>query len=388
MPTVQFFEKIADRIERIDRKSLEKYVLDAAQESKFLKTLLDQVQEGLMVLSAQKGILLINHRMIQLLNLPDTADQTNLGQIALDTELRKIIEEAIDGKKEIIQKELEVLIPRPMLLRINLLIDKRFKPAVFILSLTNLSHRETDIRERFQLANWESMLTLATGIAHEIGNPLNSLTIHLKLLAKQFEKLPSNERKKAEASLEAIEDETLRLDQIVRNFLKATRRKPLRFELISVNELIEKTLTLLKPELKKARIKVDQELRKEIVPFLADPDRLQQVFINIIKNAVHAMPGGGTLKIQTEAKEKLCFIRFQDTGVGIPQEKIPKIFDAYYTTKEEGTGLGLMIVHQIIREHGGRIEVASRTNQGTRFTLILPMRKQKLGLPQPENQIK
>ena len=140
----------------------------------------------------------------------------------------------------------------------------------------------------------------------------------------------------------------------------------------------------MKPELKASKIRVDETLDKRLPLFLIDPERIHQVFLNIIKNAVHAMPKGGALKIQTEAKGKLCLIHFQDTGVGIPDESIAKIFDAYYTTKEEGSGLGLMIVYQIIREHGGRIEVSSKPNQGTTFTIVLPIRTEKLSLPEPK----
>src|SRR3989338_586641 len=207
--------------------------------------------------------------------------------------------------------------------------------------------------------------------------------IHVNLLEKSIEKLPLTQKRKVNESLKVLKDETARLDRIIRNFLKATRRKPLRFELNQINELLAKTVDFLKPELKAAKIRVIEELDRQIQPFLLDPERIHQVFVNIIKNAVHAMPKGGTLRIQTEVKDKLCLIRFQDTGVGIPAETMSKIFDAYYTTREEGTGLGLMIVHQIIREHGGRIEVASKPNAGTAFTVILPIRKEKLGLPAP-----
>ena len=384
MATAEFLERIAGRIGRIDRKGLEQYVLDVLAELKFVTFLLDQAQEGLMVITSTKEVLFTNRRMNQLLNLPDNFSRKNMTQLISDLELSKIISTAIEEKKEIFQQEFEVLLPRPMILKINLLYEKKEKPPIFILSITNLTQNETNVRERYQMANWEAMLGLAAGIAHEIGNPLNSLTIHLKLLSKLTSKVPPTDRKKIEDSIAAMEDETARLDQIIRNFLKATRRKPLRFESVHINDLLEKTLSFLKPEIKHSKIKLAEDLNPNIPLFLADPDRIQQVFVNIIKNAIHAMPKGGTLKVRTETEEKVCAIHFQDTGMGIPTEIIPRIFDAYYTTKEEGSGLGLMIVHQIIKEHGGRIEVKSKPNQGTTFTILLPMRKQRLRLPSPE----
>ncbi len=385
MPATEFLNRIASRINRIDRKILEDYALDLARQTKFLTSLLDQVPEGIMALTQKKEVLFFNRRMTQLFNIPESAVRKgNLGQAIPDEPFVKLIKNAIEQKEEFFQKEFEVLLPRPMILAINLFVERNETPPMFILSVSNLTQTETSIRERFKRENWESMLGLAAGIAHEIGNPLNSLTIHLKLIEKTLPKLPPQDRKKIEPSLQAAQDETTRLDQIVRNFLKVARRKPLRFELAQINELISKTVAFLKPELKASKIRVREELDKRIPLFLLDPERIHQVFLNIIKNAVHAMPKGGSLRIQTELREKLCLIQFQDTGVGIADESIPKIFEAYYTTKEEGSGLGLMIVYQIIREHGGRIEVASKKDSGTTFTIVLPLRKEKLGLPEPK----
>lgn len=383
MATADFLERIAERIDRIDRKTLEQYILEVSRDLKFVTSLLDRAQEGLMVITTNKEVLFMNRRMNQLLNVPEINSRRYLSQVIPDPELSTIVSAAIEQKKEIFHQELEVLLPRPMILKMNLLYEKKEKPPIFILSIANLTERETSIRERYQHANWEAMLGLAAGIAHEIGNPLNSLTIHLKLLSRLVSKIPSGDRKKAQDSLNAMEDEMIRLDQTIRNFLRATRRKPLRFELVQINDLLDKTLSFLKPELKNSKIKIVEDLNKEMPTFLVDPDRIQQVFMNIIKNAIHAMPKGGTLRIQTEGKEKLCTIHFQDSGIGIPSDMIPRIFDAYYTTKDEGSGLGLMIVHQIIKEHGGRVEVKSKPNHGTTFTILLPMRKQRLRLPEP-----
>lgn len=388
MATTEFLERIANRIERIGRKGLEQYVFDLIRELKFLTFLLDQTQEGLMVITPGKEILFLNRRMSHLLNLPESVGRKNIEQIIPDSALSAIVSSVVDQKKEIFNQEFEVMLPRPMILKVNLIHEKKEKPPIFILSITNLTDNETNVRERYQLANLEAMMGLAAGIAHEVGNPLNSMTIHLKLLSKIISKIPATERSNAENSLKAVEDEMKRLDQIIRNFLRATRRKPLRFEAASINELLNKTLSFLKPELQNSKIKVIKEFDPDLPIFLIDPDRIHQVIVNIIKNSIHAMPKGGTLRIQTEGKDKLCIIRFQDTGIGIPSEVMPRVFDAYYTTKEEGSGLGLMIVHQIVKEHGGRIEVKSKLNQGTTFTILLPIRKQRLRLPEPLDRTK
>lgn len=388
MPTDEFLERIVSRLDRIDRKSLERYVTELADEKQLLSQLLDHVPHGIMVLTNRSEILYLNRRMVHLFNIPDTIrPKAIISEAISDVPFVQWLEKQVELEEEKFHEEIEVLLPRPMVLQVTLQFEKKSHTTMAFLFVSNLTERDMNTRERFQLQNWESMISLAAGIAHEVGNPLNSLTIHLALLTKALKKVPAGEKKKIDSSVRAMTDEIARLDKIVRNFLRATRRKPLRFELVQVNQLIDKTVTLLKPELKAGRISVRQALDKEIPPFLLDAERMQQVFLNLIINAIHAMPQKGTLQISTELQDKLCLLHFQDTGVGIPENRLPRIFDAYFTTKEEGSGLGLLIVYQIVREHGGRIEVASKPNQGTTFTIILPLRKEKLGLPGPRRRL-
>lgn len=387
MPTTEFLDRIVSKLDRIDRKSLERYVRGVTQENQLLSKLMDQVPYGIMVLTLHREVLYVNRRMIHLFNIPDAIfRKSTLEETIPDVPLVRWIEKRLDRKEEKFHEELEALLPRPMVLQVTVLFEKGNGSTIATLFVSNLTESEAHTRERFQVQNWESMVSLAAGIAHEIGNPLNSLTIHLKLLTETLDKLPARDRKKVSGSIKAMNDETTRLDTIVRNFLRSTRRKPLRFELIKVNDLIAKTITFLKPELQAAQIKVTQSLDKKLPAFLLDPERIQQVILNLVKNAIHAMPHKGTLRITTELKEKLCLIHFEDTGSGISERTLPRIFDAYFTTKEEGSGLGLLIVYQIIREHGGRIEVASKPNMGTTFTIVLPVRKEKLGLPGPRER--
>jgi signal transduction histidine kinase len=389
MPATEFLKRVVSRIDRVDRKSLEGYVLDLAAENKFLSDSLDRIPIGIMVLNLFRDILFLNRRMTQLFNVPDSIRaKPALPQVIQDPELQELIENALREQRELFRKEVDVLLPRPMVLQLTLTYEKAKEETWAVLFVSNLTQPESEAREEYKRQNWESMVGLAAGIAHEIGNPLNSLAIHLKLLEKNVQKLSAPVKQKIQASIQVMEDELGRLDRIVHNFLRATRRTPLRFEFVQVNELVSKTAELVKPELKTSKIEVKLNLDSQMPVFLMDPERIRQVILNITKNAIYAMPKGGTLEIRSESKGKLCLIRFRDTGTGIPGEDLPKIFDAYYTKREGGSGLGLMIVAQIIREHGGRIEVASKLNEGSTFTVILPIRKEKLGLPKPEVKVR
>ncbi len=379
-----FLDRFKKRLDRISRQDLESYALELIQERELLFALLDHVPEGIMVLSEGGEIGFINHRMAQLLDLHSpTPTKLSLNDALQDQDLRRLILKSLKQKNEVFDQELELLLPRPMIAAVTFFFTKHRNQRIAVLLLRNITHREQGVRERFKLENLETLTGLAAGLAHEIGNPLNSLSIHLRLLSKTISESNLKEKSRLQKPVRVMEDETRRLDQIVRNFLRATRRKPIKFELAQINDTIKKCVTFLEPELREHRIVIREKLDQDIPDFLIDSERIQQIFLNFIKNAIHAMPKGGDLSIKTELKGKVCIISFEDTGTGIPEDQLPNIFDAYFTTKEEGSGLGLMIAHQIVREHGGQIEVTTKLKQGTKFSITLPIRKEKLRLPEP-----
>src|SRR3989338_678019 len=389
MITNEFIDRLIHRIDKIDKKNLQSYVLELGQDRNFLFSLFDHILEGVMVLSAKQEVVFINRRIRQLFDLSsEQSHERNYMTILQDTRLKARVQSALQERNEVSHENIEVLIPRPMLIKLSLRYETIMAKTYSVILIENISQNEILIREQFQKENSKSIFELAAGIAHEIGNPLNSINIHLKLLSNKIQSLKQKNTDPLTNELAILREETNRLDEIIRNFLRATRKKPLNYELTNINDLISKTVDFLRPELKESKIQVTQQLNAEIPLFLIDQDRMQQVFINLVKNSIQAMVRGGKLNIQTGLKDKLCFIQIQDTGVGIPESKLPKIFDAYFTTKEEGSGLGLMIAYQIISEHHGRIEATSKVNMGTTFRIVLPIRKEKLELPLNETSQK
>jgi signal transduction histidine kinase len=203
----------------------------------------------------------------------------------------------------------------------------------------------------------------------------------LELLKKRLAGLPDEKRKEIAGSLSDIQDETRRLDRIIRNFLKATRKPPLRFRLDDLNEVVTDALSFLKPQLDVAKVLVKFSKDKTLPVFLMDRERLYYAFMNLIKNALEAMSHGGALKISITRKQNCAIVTIADTGCGIAEKDLARIFDIYYTTKPEGAGLGLMMVYDALAEHGGKIEVASKLNKGTTFKILLPIREPQLQLP-------
>jgi signal transduction histidine kinase len=168
-----------------------------------------------------------------------------------------------------------------------------------------------------------------------------------------------------------------RLDYIVTQFLGAIRPAPLQLKLASLNDVAEKTLDLLRPEVENRGIVIRTKLARQLTATPIDATQIQQVLVNLVKNASQAMTTGGTLTLQTGEHSDGVWVSVTDTGGGIPQEQINRIFEPFYTTKKKGSGLGLMIVQRIVRAHNGRIELESNVGKGTTFRVWLPLHERK-----------
>ena len=171
--------------------------------------------------------------------------------------------------------------------------------------------------------------------------------------------------------------EISRLDYIITQFLQAIRPTKPNLQITSLNEAVREAVDLLRPELENRGLTVKDSLASRLPRTPIDPAQIKQVLVNLIKNAMQAMTKGGALTLQTGEGRDGIWFSVGDTGGGIPQEKINRIFDPFFTTKKKGTGLGLMIVQRIVREHGGRIELESRVGQGTLFRIWLPLHERQ-----------
>jgi len=218
--------------------------------------------------------------------------------------------------------------------------------------------------------------TLSAGVAHELNNPLNNILITVETLREEYAELTDEER------LERLQDivaESERARRIIRNLLDFTRESEMKADLLQVDDLLNETLALVQNQLKHARVKVVREAGANLPPVLGDRPPLQQVFLNLILNAVDAMPQGGTLTITTRRTPDGDYVAVDvaDTGVGIPEHLLASIFDPFFTTKPhgKGSGLGLSVSLGIVRRHGGDIRVRSRRGEGSTFTVLLPVAK-------------
>ena len=226
---------------------------------------------------------------------------------------------------------------------------------------------------------------LMTGVAHEVKNPLNAMTIHLELLKQKLAAVPEavtvpagppggvGPRVDLSKHVNIISSEIRRLDEVVNGFLKFARPDELKLQPVQLSALVSDVVTTAMPEADARGVTIKTECPNVLPEINADPGMLGQALLNLAINACQAMPAGGSLKISCRADDRERVVMdIEDTGVGIPPEHLSRIFDLYFTTKKEGSGIGLSMVYRIVQLHDGEVEVQSTPGHGTRFRLMFP----------------
>jgi two-component system sensor histidine kinase AtoS len=292
----------------------------------------------------------------------------NINQDA--SELNRILERVrLFGKDE---SELELLTKAktaiPVRLTVNQFLDANGKLTGYIFIAKDITQTKKMEYQVFQAEKLAALGQLSAGIAHEINNPLLVISGRLEMLNQ--EKL----NPKLKATIQLIDSQVNRIRKLVDQILKFARKPTLTLRAINLNEIIELALSLVGyNKLPTAEVKIEKSFEKDLPDIPADPDQLQEVLLNMITNAYQSMPEGGKIKITTSNFRNLyAQIQITDTGVGIPEANFKNIFMPFFSTKDQGTGLGLSICHNIIKDHNGSIELESRVNQGTTFTVKLP----------------
>jgi len=377
-------DKVLDRLDRLDDAGLRTLVQRLARERALLDTVFNTLQEGVLVITAEGEIDYANHAAAQLVGFQDEAG-TEKTLWRLVPGLRASLEgDSAAGKKTgqpVVTREFELTYPAPRVVRLYMVPFSEGEGGAprFALILSDITSEKKSTEELIENEKISSILLLAAGVAHELGNPLNSLTIHLQLIERKLRKLKgSKEADSLGDSIKICQDEVTRLDGIIRNFLEAIRPRPPDLAEVNVVEVIEDVLRFQGRELADRDLSVEAELPASTPVIMADRNQLKQVFFNLVKNAMEAMPAGGKLAIRVRADDDSVFIRMADTGAGIKTDDLAKLFSPYHTTKTGGHGLGLMIVQRIMRDHGGHVGIESKEGVGTVVTLQFPQKHRRV----------
>jgi len=369
----KFRQKLLGKLNWLDAERVQDYFGQLAGEKGFFEAVFNSLAEGIIVTDAEGRISYLNQAATELLGVPQ---ETALGLL-----LRRYLPDlkwdvAGNGQPRVFSREIEVFYPQQRYLHLHAVpLTTAGGGMVLILRDVTTTRRQT--ADAIANERNEAVSLLAAGVAHEIGNPLNSLTIHLQLLDRELRHLPADKRAALKESVRVAKVEVARMDKIISDFLRAARPAPPRMELESLNNVVEDTLQFMSAEIQSAGIVAEVNLSRGLPRVWLDHDQVKQVFINLIKNALQAMKPGGTLTIATERTEDYVVVNVTDTGAGIPPNLIGRIFEPYESTKQGGSGLGLMIVRRIVQQHGGAIDVDSAVGKGTAFRVRLPTREKR-----------
>ena len=394
-----FLEKLVARIDRVEPGEVQQIVIRLIREKGFLEKVFESLQEGVILLDPQGRIGFLNAAACRFFGLdPERA----LGE-PLSSQVRGLDWQALGQPGRTVSRDLEVFYPENRFLNFYLApIDGGGEAALgregenvealgYVMLVRDLTTNRAEVEATLESERLNALTLLAAGVAHEIGNPLNSLDIHLQLLGRKLRKLPPGDRKPLEDHLATARGEIQRLDGILRQFLQAVRPTLPRRERQDIHAVLHETLRLLEPELEARKIRVELDLAPSLPPAEIDGGQFQQVFYNLLRNAYQALPAtGGRITIRTRANDFEYVISIEDNGSGISPEHMGAIFEPYRSTKASGSGLGLLIVRRIIREHGGEIAIDSQENHGTRVIIHLPRAERTvrlLGSPPEEPAI-
>jgi PAS domain S-box-containing protein len=371
-----FLDKLLARLRLIQPEEVEAFFSELARDKRFLETIFNAIREGVIVTDVAGTVVYMNDAAGMIFGLDPAA---TIGR-PLAGNISGLRWKELAQGREVVTRDIEVFHPAHRVLNfyvVPLMGEDDEHPGQrdhvgYALIMRDFTERHREAQETLETERIAALQLLAAGVAHEIGNPLNSLAIHLQLLERRLRKLPEAEQEQLLHPLEIARDEIKRLDTIVTQFLRAIRPTPLQRTRQDINSIIRDTAEFLEPELKSRNILLEIELASALPVLDVDQDQLKQAFFNIVKNASEAMKQGGLLKIRTGSESEWVNITFTDTGGGMSNETMARVFEPYFTTKIGGSGLGLMITQRVVRAHGGEVVIESDPGKGLRLTIRLP----------------
>jgi signal transduction histidine kinase len=396
-----FLEKLIERLGRMGPEEVQNYFLRLAQEKGFLETVFNAIQEGIIVTDSNGRITYLNDAACGLFGL-EAADA--IGK-QLGERIRGLDWESLTKSRGPVSHDIEIFYPQNRFINfyvVPLVIERRESvvgiadsgrhemasharggpgsPAPttgaaevgHVMILRDITKSRRTAQQTIESERLNALTLLAAGVAHEIGNPLNSLHIHLQLMERSVQKLDGDAKAELQQSIDVARSEVNRLDSIVTQFLRAIRpsRPQLRPE--NLNTIVEEAVRFFMPEIQDRDIVVEEELRSDMPLLQLDRDQMKQAFYNVIKNSLEATKPHGTLHIRTDMDDTNVIVSFIDTGSGMSAGNLGRVFEPYFTTKPTGTGLGLLIVRRIVREHGGELSIESAEGEGLTLTIRLP----------------
>ena len=373
-----FFDKIVKRMDRLEPADVQRYLLRLVQEKGFFEKVFEALQEGVILLDAEGVVTYVNRAACGFFGF----DRDLIVGRRLGEGIRGFNWDELAKSGGSVSRDLEVFYPDNRYLNFYVTAIDEHEDMGFVMLIRDITQTRKMTEEKIESERISALTMLAAGVAHELGNPLNSLTIHLQLLDRRLRTLKAAEAARLREMVEVAQGEIKRLDFIIGQFLAAIRPTQPHLQKVQLNDLIEEAVKFLAPELKQHKVEARLDLSRSLPLMPLDANQMKQAFYNLIRNAMQAMAQGGRLTITSTYTDYEVRLTFADAGKGISSENLSNLFQPFFTTRKTGTGLGLLIVRRIVREHGGEIELESAEGEGTRVNIYLPLvEKQMRFLP-------
>lgn len=372
-----FVKRALEKISKLDSEQIEQLLQAVAEENERLAVVLDSMNDGVLVTDEEHRLQLVNKAAERLVPLVPgrVIGERHIWDSVADPDIARFTREILSNDDAVSDREFALDhggVTRILSCSILPLVQEgRIRGNVLqLVDISEKRSREARLRRAESLA---SLTTLAAGVAHEIKNPLGSIGIHAQLIEKALADLKGENTGTVRSYLEVIGEEIERLNRIVVDFLFAVRPMDTHLENGDLNQLVEDLLAFVQYEMEEAGIEVIRDLDSDLPELKLDARYFKQALLNILKNAIHAMPEGGVLRISTQTRGDEALLRVSDNGVGMSEELVGKIFEPYFTTRDFGSGIGLTLVYKVVKEHLGDISVISREGLGSTFTITLPV---------------
>ncbi len=368
------FQELAGQLQRLGRELQADRIATLSEKAR-LQHVVNQLEDGVIFLNAERRVLFFNHAAEAVVGRPlEQAVGSGLDDLlAEDHPLRSLLDDAFAGGGG--ARNATIVLPqdgRPkeFLVSVVFMLDanQMMGAAILLKDLESVKTVQSLVSYSAKLA---ALGRLTSGVAHEVKNPLNAMMIHLEVLKERLD----DATPEVQESLEVIGSEIRRLDRVVQGFLRFMRPQELVIKPVDLNGLLQSLGALLEAEWQTQGIRLAYDLDAALPPVGADEELLRQAFLNILQNAGQAMPRGGTITIKTarDGRES-ARAEIVDEGEGIAPEDLERIFKLYYTTKPDGSGIGLSVVYRIVQVHDGMIDVQSELGRGTTVAVRLPLR--------------
>ncbi len=381
-----FYTKLLERVPRLRPEDLQPYLEALAKERTILETIIEGLAEGVLITDTQWRVRFANLAVCRLFGWRHSD--------VIDAALPQLVPElALPAASNVgnFIRDMEVLRPEPRLinyyvspLRVSQDGSDLEDFVGYALVFRDLTEHRRLNAEQMESHRINALTLLAAGVAHELGNPLNSLHIHLQILERKLRQRGEKDSGALLKPLAVARDEIRRLDLIVTQFLRAIRPTQPTLRPENLNDLVEESLLFFSEEARARKLRIVEQYDGQVPQVPLDRDQIKQALYNVLKNAFQAMNDGGLLEVVTRKEDDRVLVTFRDNGVGIAGDSMQRLFEPYYSTKERGTGLGLLIVRRIIREHGGEISLQSEEDQGTEVSISLPLGVERARLLPPE----